>query len=131
MKPFSNSSLNKEERAFNYHLSRVRRVVENGFGILDSRFRVFHTTINLKPETVDNSVLGACVLHRRNARPSYISLQSVDVEDTENGNITGGPRFRCFAFRSTETGIARMKPNDNGCTLNDTFNSLLMNHYLL
>lgn len=93
MKPFSNSTLDKEERVFNYRLSRARRVVENAFGILASRFRVFHTTINLKPETVDDIVLAACVLHnflRRNARPFYTPPQSLDLENTESGNITGG-----------------------------------------
>lgn len=50
LKPFPEKSLSKEQRIFNYRLSRARRTVENAFGILCNRFRVFHTAINMKPE---------------------------------------------------------------------------------
>ena len=93
MKPFSNKNLNKEECIFNYRLSRARHVVENAFSILASRFRIFHTTINLKPKTVENTVLTTCVLHnflRRNARQTYTPPQSLDLENTENGKLNGG-----------------------------------------
>ena len=41
MKPYSSRNLTNEQRIFNYHLSRVRRTVENAFGILANRFGVF------------------------------------------------------------------------------------------
>jgi hypothetical protein len=53
MKPFSHRTLAYEEKNFNYRLSRARRVVKNAFGILSSRFRIFHTAINLKPDKVE------------------------------------------------------------------------------
>jgi hypothetical protein len=53
MKPFSHRTLAYEEKNFNYRLSRARRVVKNAFGILSSRFRIFHTAINLRPDKVE------------------------------------------------------------------------------
>ena len=38
MKPFSHCYMTVEERIFKYRLSRGRRIVENGFGILANRF---------------------------------------------------------------------------------------------
>jgi hypothetical protein len=47
MKPDANRDMTREERIFNYRLSRDRRVVENTFGILANRFQVLLTTMKL------------------------------------------------------------------------------------
>ncbi|XP_033971401.1 uncharacterized protein LOC117470684 [Trematomus bernacchii] len=62
MKPYPNRRLAVEERIFNYRLSRARRVVENAFGILANRFRVFLTTRNIQ-DKVEAIVLAGCALH--------------------------------------------------------------------
>lgn len=64
LKPFPRSRpLNIKQKVFNYRLSRARRVVENSFGILTSRFRIFRKPIGLDVDNVDTVVLCACALH--------------------------------------------------------------------
>uniref|UniRef100_A0A671NAK6 DDE Tnp4 domain-containing protein n=1 Tax=Sinocyclocheilus anshuiensis TaxID=1608454 RepID=A0A671NAK6_9TELE len=60
MKPFARRGLSREQRVFNYRLSRARRIVENTFA---NRFRVFLSTIDLDPNVVEVIVLASCALH--------------------------------------------------------------------
>lgn len=93
MKPYSQINLTIEKRIFNYRLSRARRIVENAFGILVSRFGVLQRTINLSPEKVQIIVLACCYLHnylRRNLKKAYISRDSVDFEDIEASKVIDG-----------------------------------------
>ena len=49
MRPYSGKALiNGQRKVFNYRLSRARHIIENTFGILVSRWRVFQTPINAK-----------------------------------------------------------------------------------
>ncbi|XP_041863337.1 putative nuclease HARBI1 [Melanotaenia boesemani] len=90
MKPYPHRNLDQPKQIFNYRLSRARRVVENAFGILSNRFRVFLTTINLRPDKVQHVILAACCLHNymvENNKIAYISI--CDSEDT-NHTLTAG-----------------------------------------
>lgn len=95
LKPFSQRELTNERRIFNYRLSRARRIVENAFGILGTRFRIFQTAINLKLENIDIIVMTCCVLHnflRRKYSASYTPIGSFDFEDTIEGTLSLGLR---------------------------------------
>lgn len=63
MKPFGSRSLSKQERIFNYRLSRARRVVENAFGILAARWRCLLSTMQQEPHRVKSIVMAAVCLH--------------------------------------------------------------------
>ena len=63
MKPYSARKLTREERIYNYRLSRARRVIENTFGVLVNRFQVLLTTMQHHAETV-GLIVKACVLLR-------------------------------------------------------------------
>jgi hypothetical protein len=72
-------------RCFDYRLSRARRVVENAFGILSSRFRIFHTPIQLTNlETIDSLVLACVSLHNWliKIRPREIRVGDLEQRQT-------------------------------------------------
>lgn len=90
MKPFKhNQLLTYNKRIFNYRLSRARRVVENAFGILSSRFRIFYKPIQLSLKNADSVIVATCYLHNylRRKSPNYITNSSLDYEDIENGTF--------------------------------------------
>lgn len=95
LKPFNQRELTNERKIFNYRLSRARRIVENAFGILASRFRIFHTSINLSPGNIDIVVMTCCVLHnflRKKYSTTYTPSNTLDFEDTIQGTLTSGLR---------------------------------------
>ena len=83
MKPFSHRYMNKEERIFNYRLSRARRVVENAFGILANRFRCLLGQLETVPDTAIDIVKACLCLHNL-MRIRYPNMQNADIEAAEN-----------------------------------------------
>ncbi|KAM4023521.1 uncharacterized protein ACNLHF_028188 [Anomaloglossus baeobatrachus] len=88
LRPYPHVILNVERRIFNYRLSRARRVVENAFGILSSRFLIFHTAINLKLDSIDRVILAYCVLHNLLRKLDVHQYTPAGFDDTIN-NQTG------------------------------------------
>lgn len=86
MKPYSRRQLTKEQRIFNYRLSRARRIVENAFGIMTSRFQIYMKPISLAPDKVEAIVKSTCALHNwlRTTTHSYMPPGSVDEENVNN-----------------------------------------------
>ena len=48
VKPYSNFNLDINKFIANYRTSQARRIIENTFGILTARFRIFYRLINAK-----------------------------------------------------------------------------------
>nr|CAI5836417.1 unnamed protein product [Callosobruchus analis] len=93
LKPFPGNRLTSKQKIFNYRLSRARRIVENGFGILAARFRVFEKPMPYSPEKVVKIVKACCVLHnwlRHTKLQSKRYEYTVDTENHETGVIDPG-----------------------------------------
>ena len=94
LKPFRQADLICQERKiYNYRVSRARRIVENAFGIMASRFRIFHTQINIGPDNIDSVVMASCVLHNflmKSVPNSYSPPESFDRVNMEDGTIVSG-----------------------------------------
>lgn len=92
MRPYPAKQLTDSNRVFNYRLSRARRVVENGFGILVQRFRIFLRTIQLQPENVDFVILTTCILHNFIKKYEATSVDcTFNSESTVMPNLTNIP----------------------------------------
>ena len=63
MKPYSRRGMYLNHRVFNNRLSRGKRVVENAFGILTSRFRIFQRPMQQEPPMVARVVMTCLVLN--------------------------------------------------------------------
>ena len=87
MKPFCDGS--EDSNIFNYRLSRARMVIENAFGILAARWRIFHSLIEAKPQLAALTTKTAVILHnflmQRNDCTA-VSGDSVCGEQVVQGN---------------------------------------------
>lgn len=90
LKPYSRIGLlSHKQKIFNYRLSRARRIVENAFGILVSRFRIFEKPISTSSDKIDKIIRTACALHNwLRTSTTYVNGGLVDSENLENGLIT-------------------------------------------
>lgn len=103
MRPYPGSGtqiLSPEVRIYNYKLSRARRVIENTFGIMVSRWRILRRSIIGKTETVENIVKAITCLHnflqirsnqqRDQKKQHYCPPNYVDRENLNTGEIING-----------------------------------------
>ncbi|XP_018302578.1 uncharacterized protein [Mycetomoellerius zeteki] len=130
MRPYPGCNLNNRQKIFNYRLSRARRTIENSFGILASRWRIFRTTIIANVKTAEWTVCAALCLHNylriselddRLENATYCPTNYADTWDND-GNVV--PRsWRQVDVNVTLRNMGRMGANNATCqniTLRDT-----------
>lgn len=65
MKPFPQrkAKQSRRQRKFNYRLSRARGVVENAFGILSQKWRIYQRPLEMSVASINTVIMATCVLH--------------------------------------------------------------------
>ena len=92
MHPWPGRNLSEDHAIFNYRLSRARRVIENCFGILTARWRIFRQPIRAAVSLVQKVVQATVCLHnysRLTDNVMYCPVGFVDSEDS-SGEIREG-----------------------------------------
>lgn len=84
LKPFQYGEPIKERKMYKYRLSRARRTVESAFGILASKFRIFHTAINMSVTNIESVVKACCVLHNFIRRSQGIDTLDHNIPDNNH-----------------------------------------------
>ena len=105
LKPFSHQSQDRVERIFSYRLSRARRVVENAFGLLQMRWRIFGTTLQQDVRVVRKIVMCGIVLHNLALKHYPIHRNDVDHEGQDYEMEDG--RWRTESLNLMERLMAR------------------------
>ena len=92
MRPYPGRNLPESQAVYNYRLSRARRVVENSFGILASRWRIFRRPIIATPDHAIAYTKAAIALHnylRVTESSVYCPPGFVDTESSDGYVVSG------------------------------------------
>lgn len=91
MRPYPRrGDLDLSKKVFNYRLSRARRIVENAFGILVTKWRIFRKPIIASEHTVRKIVQACVCLHnflimQVSEAENYIRRERINESDTTDG----------------------------------------------
>ncbi|XP_046394733.1 putative nuclease HARBI1 [Ischnura elegans] len=106
MKPFPRTcTMSTRHKVFNYRLSRARRVVENAFGILANRFRIYLRPIEVCLPTIDKLILCSCALHNYLLADS--PPNSLNVGDSEVAALPSVQERQGANYSSTHARLVR------------------------
>lgn len=100
LRPYPGKNISEENAIFNYRLSRARLVIENAFGILAARWRIFLQPIQGNIDTANKIVKATICLHnflRQTNSAVYCPTGFVDSFDS-TGHINEGECRRNVTF---------------------------------
>ncbi|RLU22295.1 hypothetical protein DMN91_004573 [Ooceraea biroi] len=113
MQPYTaKSGMTLEKRIYNYRLSRVRRTVENVFGIMASQWRLLRRPILAKVTTATKMVQAIVCLHnwlRKHEQETYVTQELADWP-LADGNIRDGSWRKTLNDNCAFTNIKPTQP---------------------
>ena len=138
LRPYPGHFLEEGRQIFNYRLSRARRIIENAFGILASRFRVFHRPIIANPDKVVKITKATCALHNllkksdmtspASSAGQYCPTGFVDHEDSLGHTIPGDWRSEANQYNGL-TNVSRLGSNTfsgSSASVRDSFKNFFI-----
>lgn len=96
--PYMQSKNDPLKDKYNYNLCRARRVVENCFGILSMKWRVFLRSIEIKEGNIKHIVSAACLLH------NFLRRKNCDEKYREGRITTRAIRSRNVSYPTFASG---------------------------
>lgn len=108
LRPFPGSDLGPSSRIYNFRLSHARRVVENAFGIMVSRFRVFRRPIAVSAERAESIVKACTVLHNL-LRDEYGATESGSSDLDTHEFVATDPALQPLGRRSGREAVEAME----------------------
>ena len=92
MRPYTSSRFTEAEAIFNYRHSRARRVIENAFGILCSRWKIFLSVIHVDVKNIEKIAMACLAVHNSLKSDDNVTYCPVGFRDQDNvnGEVTAG-----------------------------------------
>lgn len=115
-----------EKKIFNYRLKRTRWIAENAFGILSSRFRIYHTPIWLKSENIKKVVMATCVLHNfliHHSQDSYAPSECFYRENLESGIVES------FGYHTKNSSMEDLLQQNDEDVIREDIREKFANHF--
>jgi hypothetical protein len=114
LRPYPGRNLPEDKKVFNYRLRRARRTIENAFGILAARWRIFRRPIIAEAENVVTFTKATIALHnflRVRESSTYCPAGFSDGEDADRNVMRGGWRDEVESSNGGMVGIGRSSSN--------------------
>ncbi|CAL4162053.1 unnamed protein product [Meganyctiphanes norvegica] len=97
MRPYPSTNKSVTKRVFSYRLLRAQKVVQNAFGILESKFNILNKTFTFVPKKVKDIVMACVSLHNllcKHDTKQYLPPGYVECETKDGLIIPGSWRAR-------------------------------------